>query len=155
MQEQAEMYPGQFVRGTVFEIVGTRISSGKSGNHYEVAARNVIFDEWNKHNLVLGEKVYCRGFDGRPFGYYIDYPEERVEGYFFVILKHHGRWGIFLPCHPGTSKYTDLATIEKVLAWHRQDGEQPKIENDDPGTFHYQTVVVDGREMDVLERIKG
>jgi len=146
------------MEGTVFEIVGSRISSGKSGNHYEVAGRNVVFDEWNNQGLVLGEEVHILGStvpEGKdPMSYYILYPEERVEGHFFVILKEHRRWGIFLPAHPETGKYAPLGAIVETLIWHRRDGEKPVIENDDPGNFYYRTVVENGKEIDALERVK-
>lgn len=146
------------LQGTVFEIVGSRISGGRSGNHYEVVDRDVLFDEWNNQDLVLGEQVYIVG-STVPKGqddmsYYILHPEECVEGHFFVILKNHRRWGVFLPLHPKTGKYAPLHSIVETLIWYRNDGEQPVIENDDPGTFYYRTIVENGVEIDALERVR-
>lgn len=74
--------------------------------------------------------------------------------YFFTILQHHQRFGIFVPRHPKNGKYPSINVIEKTLAWYREDGKQPKIENDDPGTFFYRIASIDGYDIDAIERVK-
>lgn len=146
------------MQGTVFRLFGSTVRGGKSGNHYEVEARDVDFDEWNQQGLTMGERIFIAGgtvpSGKEPMTYYIQHPEERVAGHFFTILKDHGRWGIFLPAHPETGKYAPLDSILKTLIWYRRDGEQPVIENDDPGTFYYRIMVRDGVEIDAMERVK-
>jgi hypothetical protein len=152
---EKEKYPEKYLVGTVFEIYGSHIAGGKSGNHYEVAARDVIFQDWSRgKELVLGEWIFCLDAKGVDLGYYTRHPEERVMGHFYTILEHHQRWGIFVPRDPETQKYIDIDTIERTLAWHRRDGEQPKVEDDDPGTFFYRTLVENGVEIDALERVR-
>lgn len=56
LKTDEEKYLEKYLIGTIFEIYGSHFASGKSGNHYEVEARDVIFEIWSQGKISVWRK---------------------------------------------------------------------------------------------------
>ena len=136
--------------GTVYECTGTRGGGGVFGNLYEVVKRDIAFNELGIPGLVLGEWRY--GLEpqmGTPRGGNYGLHDFMCSHKFLLITDaEHKHWGVFIP------QGTLVDCVERGLKWLRFYGEKPSIDDDDPNTYHYQTVVIDGLEIDALQKVR-
>ena len=121
-------YQGKHLVGTVYQLAGSQKSEDGYGNLYKVVARDIVFDDWNKQGLVLGEERF-----GISISISIEVSHQVRESFscdhgFYLVIQDHKHWGLFLP------EGTPTVCVERALHWLRLYGENPALDDNGPTT---------------------